>query len=409
MPSIVFLLGKYYPETDANIICCNNIISKLQSDGNKVIVIAGTEDESSYGFVNGVEVYRVKNIESEKYNNRLKSKGIKKTAYKIARMVKSFIGISKFPDVEPQFSKSLFQVLERICEEQQVDCIIGAFRPYSTIKAMLLHKKNHSESNTKYVGYYLDVLGGAVKPFGAPKHLYDRLCVSADYKTFESLDTVLMAENGRIYYDKPLFDRVKEKIHYINFPMLVLKQGSTVSNNKRVFTYIGYLDKDYRNPTFVIKLFNQLSSEGYDLKLHLYGTSNMDDDISNLVDDTATFYHGRLNRDDVEQTLLDSDVLVSFGNNISGIVPSKIFELIGYKKPILHIVKDENDSSIQYMRDYPNSYILYENSGFDNAKDQVLSFLSRRESFMTDDYITRTFYSATPEASTKIIYDCIGT
>lgn len=73
MPSIVFLLGKYYPEVDANIICCNNIINQLRSDGNKVIVIAGTTNDPSHNFVNGVEVYRVKNAESEKYNNRQKA------------------------------------------------------------------------------------------------------------------------------------------------------------------------------------------------------------------------------------------------------------------------------------------------------------------------------------------------
>ncbi len=408
MPSIVFLLGNYYPEVDANTICCNNIINELQSDGHKVIVIAGTANEPSHDYVNAVEVYRVKNAESEKNSKRQKSKGVKKVAYRIARMAKSIIGISRFPDVEPKFSRSLLQTLETITEKEQVDCIIGAFRPYATIKAMLLHRKNHPERNAKYIGYYLDVLGGAVKPFGAPKRLYDKLCVSADYKTFISLDSVLMAENGKVYYDKPLFDEIKGKIHYINFPMLVLKPKSMASNNKMVFTYIGYLDREYRNPAFVISLFNQLNSEGHDLKLNLYGTSNMDEEIKDLVDNKATFYHGRLRRDDVERTLMESDVLVSFGNNISGIVPSKIFELIGYKKPILHIVKDATDCSLQYLRDYPGSFILYENDGFEKAKCEVLSLLERKEFHVTDEYIIKTFYSATPEASTRIIYDCIG-
>ncbi len=407
MSSIVFLLGKFYPEFDANIICCNNIIKQLRIDGNKVIVIAGSTKENSHDCVNGLDVYRVKNTDSDKYCNYINGNVIKRTAYKFARMVRSLIRVNKFPDVESNFSKSLYQVLETVCEKQQVDCIIGAFRPYSTIKAMLLYKENHPEKKIKFIGYYLDVLRGAVKPFGAPKSLYDKLCISADFKTFNSLDCILMAENGKMYYNNPLFDKLRKKIHYINFPMLIIKPNIAISVCKKTFTYVGYLDREYRNPILVIKLFNQLKREGFDLELHLYGSSNMDDDIKSLVDCKTTFYHGRLNREDVEHVLLNSDVLVSFGNNIPGIVPSKIFELMGYKKPILHVVKDEYDCSINYMKEYPNVCVLYENSGFENLKKEVLSFLNQKSFFVTDEYLNNTFYRATPEASTKIIYDCI--
>ena len=401
MSNIIFLTGSFFPEADANVTCSFQIMSQLKAEGHDVSCICGTLDSEGEDYINGIPIYRV----AHKINGDL---GISDKYYrlkKLGRFIKKMFLLPFFPNVEPSYSKALYKKLEEIACQKKLDCVIGVFRPFATIKAVMLWKKHHPE--TKVVGYYLDVLKGAVKPEGMPLNLYNNMCDNKETCIFRKLDMVLMAENGRKFYDNNTKFAELNNIKYVNFPTLIFRKINSQHKYSDVknFVYAGYIDRQYRNPLLLIEILKQLQDKGNKIRLDFYGSSNMESELIELSKLYCDWfiYHGKVSKEEADEAIAQADFLVNIANDISGIVASKTFELFATGKPIIHFSNPQLDSSISFFRSYPEALIINKSSECNKALVEVEKFINKRHETVSQAYLEKEYYSATPIATTKYI------
>ena len=402
MSNIIFLSGSFFPEADANVTCSFQIMSQLKAEGHDVSCICGTAGSGGEDYINGIPVYKVAhkitgNLDTSNKCYRLK---------KLGQYIKKMFLLPRFPNVEPLYSKALYNKLEEISCLKKPDCVIGVFRPFATVKAAMLWKKHHPE--TKVIGYYLDVLKGAVKPDGMPLNLYNIMCDYKETHIFKKLDLVLMAENGRKFYNNTKFTELNN-IRYVNFPTLIFRKINSQNKHSdvRTFVYAGYIDRQYRNPLLLIEILKQLQDKGNKIRLDFYGSSNMESELKELSKLYCDWfiYHGKVSKEEADEAISQADFLVNIANDISGVVASKTFELFATGKPIIHFSNPKLDSSLPFFNSYPETLIIDKSSECSKALVEVEKFIKERHETVSQEYLEKEFYSATPMATTKYILE----
>ena len=400
MAKIVFILGSYYPETDANVICSMNVIRELQRRKHKVICVCGTKGKTRIDYIDGVEIRRVHHIGfSDKYA-KLRHISTKRIML-ILHMLKSIFILPIFPNSEPIFSYNLTKEVQAVLDETKVDCIIGVFRPFASIQATI----NSKMDTIKTVGYYLDVLKGADPPFGISKSKYIKICDKKEHTVFSKLDFILMAENGKISYIDDRYNDARKKMHFVNFPTMVLDESDeSREEGIKTFLYAGYMNNTYRNPEYLLSLFASAFGNDNKAEMHLYGKC----DAPYIVEQYTCrykniFYHGIVDKMQVDEAIRKVDCVINLGNEDSSVVPSKLFELIASKKPILQIQRCEQDSCLQYLDLYPNALVIDKSQSLEYNLRELKNFCERKSKTVTNDYLLENYYSATPQSVVDII------
>ena len=401
---IVFVLGSFTPEYTANVNCIQNVIRELKQRNYEISVVCATEKEEHLDIIDNVSVHRIKHIGYASKLNNCSSK-IKKILLKASHFIKSVLLLPVYPNVTPIISRKVYRKLVEIQSQTEIDCLIGVYQPYFPISATLQFKKKFSD--LPVIGYYLDVMKGANKPFGTTQAFFEKLCDITQKRDFSKLDKLFLPECSKMYYENDYFSAVKDKILYLNFPTLLKENyvGERTSSSMDV-VYAGTTNSLYRNPTRAINIFVSLKEVFPSLIFHLYGASDMEKELKHIEQHSngAFVYHGVVSKDIAEAALRQADYCVNFGNNVAGMVPSKVFELISSGKTIIHFTEGSTDSALIYMNQYPKAHIIdYSNSDQEIAS-KIIYVLKMEHENIEFSTIERLFYSATPGAvSDKIM------
>lgn len=405
MACFTFLLGSYAPETDANVTCCMNVIEHLKKEGHEVVCVCGTLEKNRIDCIDDVDIYRVHHNSYDYALKSAKSKW-KMAVLRISHFLHSVCVLPFFPNTEIGYSIKLYRELKRVGKEKQIDCVIGVFRPFATVQAAIWYGKKYK---CKTVGYYLDVLKGADIPTGAPNKIYHQYCDFKEKRVFEKLDTILMAENGKEIYSQASFRNVHDKIRYVNFPTLLIKEMcETVT--KGLCVYAGTTYHSFRNPKFMINVFLRLAEKYSDIKLHMYGKSECVNELKNYEKQSegAFVYYGQVEKKVADDAIWHAEYLINIGNGESVLVPSKIFELVGYKKPIIHFAKSRKDSSLPYLLRHPEACIVFEEDGIESAVISITDFFKKERILISDADLRQEFYAATPDAVALELERCVS-
>jgi hypothetical protein len=419
MANIIFITSKYMPSPDANGICVAQIIKQLQREGHHLICICTQEGtQRKYEVCEGVEIYRV---EKPFYANQLEKQrySIKKNLYMqvltFLRRIRSFILLPIFPNTEPCRARKIYRLVESIIKEKPIHCVIGVFRPFEGVAVALKIKKIYPDIICG--GYYLDIMKGATISKLFPQRMYFKLCDKRELKIYNSLDFVLMAEAGKKIYKFPYFKKVEKKIRYINFP--VFRDIGEETHQKIAFdeeyyniVYAGYLDINYRNPAFFFNVIKIVCTKGYKIRLHLYGKNNCNDLINHYCRDNPDIFHyyGTVDSNKAKSAILSADAVLNISNKTDNIVPSKVFELCSSCKPIINVVTNPNDASLQYFALYPSVCFINEyNENTEKEAKKLISFLADNKNCdICFDEIEPLYYSSTPIATTSIINEYLN-
>lgn len=427
MYKILILTGRFLPKASANGLITYNIISELKKRGHKVICIATKqEEENDYEEINGIPIYRVRET---LFAQKLQTASVKKISVfqrielsflSFLRRLKSLTILYKFPDTEPSQTRKRLRLAKELHEKEGFDCVIGVFRPFSNVATTIRMKKMFNELLCG--AYYLDIVGGATPPSFLPMCIYQKLCSKGELRAFKGLDFILMAKGGRATYEQRLYKSVNKKITYVDFPVFCVDSNFSTSKDISAhefdttqinLIYAGTLDKNIRNPEYLLMLLKAASAKQKGVVLHIFGQGNCGDILERYKNcsEIKIIEHGRVPHNEVKIAMGRADFVVNISNNtsIQDIVPSKIFELFATGKPIINIVYNPNDITQTYFSRHPSVCSLPQWCDVEENVQRICDYLiaEKGNTYDTLDYKYK-FIENTPEYTVDIIEKQLG-
>ncbi len=305
----------------------NSLQKELDETGIRVIRVAGSEPNS---------------LLSKQGTIQLPSEFVRKTFNRLSQMF--FI-----PDNKLSWSKKAFTKCLEILSKEQFDCLFISGPPFSQFDVFSDIKKVH---NIPLILDYRDLWFDSYFAF-YPTPYHRILHKKREYRALKAADNIIVTNR-----------RLKEKL--INtFQFLTFNDVNIISHgfdqedfdkystqpkpqNKMVIMYSGIF-LVYSTPEYFLKAFKQLSIERTDIasniELHFVGFLRKENQklIRKLNIQSFIKDHGYVNHAESIEKIKSADVLwfmVGKRKNIDTILPGKVYEYIGSRKPIVACVPD---------------------------------------------------------------------
>jgi len=295
----------------------------------------------------GVRVLRVEGAEP---NSLLSKHGTIKLPSEFVR--KTFNRLSQtffIPDNKISWAKKAFKKAIEILSTEHFDCVFITGPPFSQFDAFSSLKKVH---NIPLILDYRDLWYDSYFAF-YPTPFHRLLHKKKEYKALKAADLIIVTNR-----------KLKEKL-LNTFPFLTFSDVVIISHgydhedfdtitaqpkpqNKMVLMYSGIF-LVYNTPEYFLKAFKQLTIERTDIasniELHFVGFLNKENQklIRKLNLQSFVKDHGYVNHIESIAKLKSADVLwfmVGKRRNIDAILPGKVYEYIGSRKPIIACVPE---------------------------------------------------------------------
>jgi hypothetical protein len=227
---------------------------------------------------------------------------------------------------------------------------------------------------------------------GAPPNnmrLYRGVNRRAEETVFAQADAVTVTTGATLREYARLFPASAGKLSVIP-PLLSLQPGRNgaapffpVGDGKIRLVFVGTFYRTIRSPEYLLRVFGALlkTEIGDRLELHLIGRLHDCEDLLGAYRDLVgrrLFVHGLLDRHDAHRAMAGASVLVNVGNDNVFQLPSKLVEYVSVGRPVVNVVKTEQDTSLEFFRDHPASFSLLEGPEISPERLAALvRFLSR--------------------------------
>jgi hypothetical protein len=192
----------------------------------------------------------------------------------------------------------------------------------------------------------------------------------------------------------------------LDIPLLTLnyKEAGTTNildTRKINLVYVGSIPYHIRNPKYILEIFKRLNIEN--CRLTIIGTNTCPEVISKAQSESTKSQIVTIksvSHSEAISVLKKADILVNIGNNISSMVPSKVFEYMSIGKPIISTYPINDEPSLPYLKMYPLSLLLKEDwERIDEAVSLVETFIeSTKGKQVNFDKLKEKMYINTPQA-----------
>lgn len=310
----------------------------------------------------GVRVIRVGGKEP---NSLLSKFGTIKFPREIIRKIFNRVSQTFFiPDNKISWAKKAAEKTTQILQQEHYDLIFVTGPPFSAFYTFSQIKKKFRIPlvldyrdlwYNSYFAFYLT-------PFHRMLHK------KMEYTSLKAADLVTVT-------NRVVKERILKKYHFRTYnDITIINHGfdledfektiSEVKNNNRMrLTYSGIF-MEYNSPKYLLRAFKEITIEkpevAKNIELHFVGFLRNENKklIKKLNLQEFVFDHGYINHDQSVAKIKSADVLwLMVGNlkNIDAILPGKVYEYIGTKKPILACVPD--GAAKIALKEYPASFI----------------------------------------------------
>jgi len=253
------------------------------------------------------------------------------------------------PDNKISWSKLAAKKIDEILTTEKFDAIFVTCPPFSAFDVISKIKKNHD------VPLFADYRDLWYKSYFAfyPTPFHKIIHKKKEYNALKAADRIIVTNR-----------KIKEKLLH-TYPFLTFDDVVIISHgydhidferisaqpkpqNKMVLMYSGIF-MVYNTPVYLLKAFKQLTIERPDIasniELHFVGFLRKENQklIRKLKLQQFVKDHGYVNHDESIAKLKSADVLwfmVGRRRNIDAILPGKVYEYIGARKPILACVPE---------------------------------------------------------------------
>ena len=393
---LLIIVGDYLPNPSPNSNCLEKILECLPEWEITILTSYFDKmlpDKETIGNITILRVFDwIKAWYKKEWNHlRFAEKEVKK-------IVNYIISRFSFPDNKVVYritgKKYIFQI-----KDQFFDVVISIGLPFTD--HVLAEKYYQLNKKTQWIVYMLD-------PYSDNKNIIKKGII---YRIFaqRAEDRILNRCSAIIaVFGIKINERFQDKLYRTGIPLLVPKVKNDNLKEDKIGIFYGGLIKGIREPEDVLRILQEVK------KLYpeycFYFFTKINGYFSNLlkkyseVEHVITL-HDYVSKNELEDIVARSEILINIGNIVSNQVPSKIFEYISWRKPILHFYSIDNDSSIPYLENYPNVCIIDTRKDKKKSAEEIKSFLlSKHNSYSFDSLLEKPLLKAsTPEYTANII------
>ena len=411
---LVCILGGFYPYFTPNSRIAFNVISELKNEYDVTIIAQNTRfSAEKVTCFDGMRIIRINDYNQmfhsffgEKITT---SNGFKKNFYKLLLLAKQtanyLVRLCRWQSVSRTYIRKVKHTLNEIYKQEGIDVLLPVSEPHEAIIAAVEFQNKHK--NIILTPYKLD-------RFAEGNSLYENKILrklkyprhkKTELKTLNSCDALFaLPPIANYYYKSDVFLSLKEKVIMTEHPLLKkpeICQNEPTKNNVLSMTYAGSLDTKLRNPEYMLRLLLNVLKENSNMILNLFTFGNCQSILDNFKHDygNSMYDGGKIPSDILTAKLSNSDFLITIGNNSDDEVPSKLFELLSYGKPIIHFYYSDKDAYINYLSKYPSALLIkMDDSLFETNIAKLKEFCNNNvKSHFLYEEIEKNFIESTPK------------
>lgn len=410
----LFLTDAYYPKPSANGACVREIVINLRNRGHRVFTISWDENSQSRESMDDytIKTWYVLRAPSIYLNGTIKRKLIS-----LGKVISHNLSPVSYWSYVHQYLK----IAEMIIEKIDIDCFICAQFPFEAVYAGYILKKRYP--NICFITYELDFFSEASEGklptfiYKLRKNIY-RIWYRKIYKL---TNCILYMEPHKQNYERENFYGYKEKFLGI-FPPLLLKQESNSeiaerfdyqkilkSNSKIKMLYSGVLLSNVRQPFSCLRVL-VICNNSVPLHCDFFSRGEYEDFLAEQAHLYPELFHthGYVSQAELDKHMRNTDVLLSIGNYVSEMLPSKIFSYMTYKKPIIHFSQQKRDIAGDILKHYSYALVIPHNISDCEAAMLIIDFLKyfNRKDALDYQKLLKDFEKCTPDYVANIIESC---
>lgn len=402
MKKILILTEEFRAMTNANGVCTKAIVDVLEQ-GNDVRVLSMLDsfDNDLPNDYDGIKVAYQENVWWE-LKNDLNNPAFLQQIIKIMGKARNLLMKPFFPFISISPILRFYLKACKLHEKYKFDMVVCFFHPFEAFVVGGLLKKRYPE--LKVVHYMLDSLLNYTPSVRllSKKFCHDRYLKLENWGYLHCDCIINLLVQRPFYEDDVRYKNFKSKMVYADIPLLKERYDIQNKNIKKgMMIYAGSLIKEFRNPSYALKLFSLLP-ENY--KVFFYCSGDCNDMVSEYAEKYKTIVKGGyVQHDLLEKKMEEAEVLINFGNYKLNMIPSKIFEYFSFEKKIIHFYKDDADTCLPYLKKYPYVLLIDERDTLEDNLRNLIRFLSDKITPEQNTDWRKGFYMNTPEYSAKLI------
>lgn len=375
---VLIITEKYYPQTGANTVCCENVAEYLKNQGYSVDILAIKQSfDEEVKDINGIRVKKLdtfREVYARKYAKKYNVKTWEELP-KFIRLYSDFINkIKYFFSVQTQRRyldtlnyKKIYKEIKR--DWGTYDCIISTCAPFSLV--VMGKKLRDMGLAKKWITILLDTyvhdafLGYNPKRLAKRKALAEKILDGVD--GIFALEGVLEGNLQNGY--NPEYHKKLVGI----YPITLKEQKNYPSESDKIeMIYTGRFYNKIREPEKMLKILSCFPSE---FKLNLYSTG-CDEEVERLTKTSACQMEicGQIGHEEVLEQTGKSDILINLGNTIANQMPSKVLEYMGFGKPIVNFYQNPDDMGIKMFNAYPLAFNFNLNDYTEGDIERLIAF-----------------------------------
>ena len=415
---ILFIIQSYPSERSANVYCDENVMNALNRTGKYDIhcLVMQYAEQPLEQILNGYHIHRIKRSLWWKAFTKAKRNETDDGSKNIIKLNKFFMRLKEtlfipmYPIYEPLLVHLYASEAIKCHKNYSFDLVVSEFYGCETLLAGYKLKCLYPE--IKYVPIFWDALSGGFGVKYLPKAYTRYKRIILERKVVSRCDKAIALRSHEqqlqaLWKQSGLFD----KFRFLDIPRLEWNSVEYGKSQQFVFddrkiniVFAGSMT--LRNPEPLFSLISKLDRSKF--IIWFFTAQIYFEKIKKLqaAYDVNVVLNNYISHEELKKVLGQADALLNIGTDNECMIPSKIFEYMSYRKPIISLYVSDKDPSLPYFQHYPAAFLI-------KAKEKIsisdfTLFISEIKGKSVDFPIDDSFFYANqPAAYVEAIEDIL--
>lgn len=364
----------------ANGQCIKAVSREAVRQGHQVHILAGVYSQKDVEYCDVSVAFpnkKTKNAGSMTKREYIKSKIIQLFHY------------PTWPLMDFGYLRTLQNKADDLLDKELFDIVVCTYGGVTPI--IIGHRLKKKKPYVKFVAYFLDAFfhGAGIRPL--PSWYTNKMALIWERRLLNNADGIVKMKSVEPAYKK-VSENFLKRTAFLDIPLYAPFDYSSEKRyfpkDQKVIFFAGTMPQGIRPPQYFLQLFNMIDEPN--LHLYLAGTSDYMSDIkAYAAKDPRIHIIGSLPHSQIVSLLKEADYLLNIGNNLTNMVPCKIFEYMSYQKSIISTYRIDEDTCCPYIKTYGNSFLVDERLDIDHNVCLFTDFLQNQhnDSMNADSFL----------------------